>query len=529
MNGYLLLMGIVIIICVGLHRFTEKIQIPSLLIFIGLGMCFGINGIFRIDFSNYEASEMICSVCLIFVMFYGGFGTSMREARPVAVQSFLLSTLGVAMTAGLVGVFAHFALGLEWTQSLLIGSVVASTDAASVFNILRSKKLNLKNNTASLLELESGSNDPVSYMLTIVMLSLMSGESISIPLLLFKQIAFGLLCGLLLGKISVWVLNNISIRMEQGETIFVFAVAILAYALAGQLEGNGYLSVYLCGILMGNSYLPKKRDLVRFFDVITNVAQMMIFFLLGLLVTPVELPQVLLPSLLIMVFMTFIGRPIAVGTILLPFKTSIQQVGVVSWAGLRGVASIVFAIYAVLSGVPMKYNLFNLVFCIVLLSLAFQGALLPAVCRNLKMIDRNADVLRTFNDYREVNDVSFVKIPVGEDHPWSNGKVSQLPLPKDFLIVLVMRKEEKIVPNGDTVILPGDLLVIAARAFEDRENLTLREITVDKNHRCKGKTLEQVEIPQGMLIIMVQRGGQTIIPRGDTLIEEGDMLVAAQF
>ena len=406
---------------------------------------------------------------------------------------------------------------------------MASTDAASVFNILRSKKLNLKNNTASLLELESGSNDPVSYMLTIVMLSLMSGESISIPLLLFKQIAFGLLCGLLLGKISVWVLNNISIRMEQEETIFVFAVAILAYALAGQLEGNGYLSVYLCGILMGNSYLPKKRDLVRFFDVITNVAQMMIFFLLGLLVTPVELPQVLLSSLLIMVFMTFIGRPIAVGTILLPFKTSILQVGVVSWAGLRGVASIVFAIYAVLSGVPMKYNLFNLVFCIVLLSLAFQGALLPAVCRKLKMIDRNADVLRTFNDYREVNDVSFVKIPVGEDHPWSNGKVSQLPLPKDFLIVLVMRKEEKIVPNGDTVILPGDLLVIAARAFEDRENLTLREITVDKNHRCKGKTLEQVEIPQGMLIIMVQRGGQTIIPRGDTLIEEGDMLVAAQF
>lgn len=201
----------------------------------------------------------------------------------------------------------------------------------------------------------------------------------------------------------------------------------------------------------------------------------------------------------------------------------------VSWAGLRGVASIVFAIYAVLSGVPMKYNLFNLVFCIVLLSLAFQGALLPAVCRKLKMIDRNADVLRTFNDYREVNDVSFVKIPVGEDHPWSNGKVSQLPLPKDFLIVLVMRKEEKIVPNGDTVILPGDLLVIAARAFEDRENLTLWEITVDKNHRCKGKTLEQVEIPQGMLIIMVQRGEQTIIPRGDTLIEEGDMLVAAQF
>ena len=286
-------------------------------------MLFGENGLFRIRFNNYSLAETVCSVCLIFIMYYGGFGTNWRAARPVAVQSVLLSTLGVLLTAGLTGSFIPLVLQLSWLESLLIGSVLASTDAASVFNILRSKKLNLKNNTASLLELESGSNDPVSYMLTIVMLSLMSGESISIPLLLFKQIAFGLLCGLLLGKISVWVLNNISIRMEQGETIFVFAVAILAYALAGQLEGNGYLSVYLCGILMGNSYLPKKRDLVRFFDVITNVAQMMIFFLLGLLVTPVELPQVLLSSLLIMVFMTFIGRPIAVGTILLPFKTSI--------------------------------------------------------------------------------------------------------------------------------------------------------------------------------------------------------------
>ena len=264
MNQILLFIGLVIILCLTIKPVGKKLPFPTLLIFIALGMLLGVNGPAHIDFSDYALSETVCSTALLFIMFYGGFGTSMREAHPVAVQSFLLSTLGVAMTAGLVGVFAHFALGLEWTQSLLIGSVVASTDAASVFNILRSKKLNLKNNTASLLELESGSNDPVSYMLTIVMLSLMSGESISIPLLLFKQIAFGLLCGLLLGKISVWVLNNISIRMEQGETIFVFAVAILAYALAGQLEGNGYLSVYLCGILMGNSYLPKKRDLVRF-------------------------------------------------------------------------------------------------------------------------------------------------------------------------------------------------------------------------------------------------------------------------
>ncbi len=463
-----------------MHRFTERLQVPSLLIFIALGMCFGTNGIFRIPFDDYAASEMVCSVCLIFVMFYGGFGTNMKAARPVAVQSFLLSTLGVAATAGLVGTFAHYVLGLEWLEGLLIGSVVSSTDAASVFNILRSKKLNLKNNTASLLELESGSNDPMSYMLTIVVLGMMDGEVIPVPLLLFKQIALGLVCGLLLGKLALWLLNHLSFGLEQGETILVgevipvplllfkqialglvcglllgklalwllnhlsfgleqgetilvFAIAILAFALPNELGGNGYLSVYLCGILMGNAHIQKKRNLVHFFDVVTNVAQMMIFFLLGLLVTPSQLPQVILPALLIMIFMTFIGRPAAVTAILLPFRAPLRQIGLVSWAGLRGVASIVFAIYAVLADTPMKYQIFNLVFCIVLLSLAVQGTLLPWVSRKLNMIDEKADVRRTFTDYREINDVSLVFCIVllslavqGTLLPWVSRKLNMI-------------------------------------------------------------------------------------------------------
>lgn len=222
--------------------------------------------------------------------------------------------------------------------------MVASTDAASVFHILGSKKLNLKDNTTSMLELESGSNDPMSYMLTIVMVSLMGGEQISVPLLLFRQLAFGIVCGLVIGKLAVFVLNNVSVSLSQGGTILVFAAAILSYALPTAIGENGYLSVYLCGILMGNSYLPQKKNMVRFFDSITGMAQMIIFFLLGLLVTPAELPQVILPSLLIMIFMTVIGRPIAVSAVLLPFGASLSQIGIVSWAGLRGVASIVFAI-----------------------------------------------------------------------------------------------------------------------------------------------------------------------------------------
>ena len=293
MNGYLALIGAVIVICVLLNRFAQKLPVPSLLIFIGLGMCFGVNGILGIPFDDYQISEQICSVCLLFVMFYGGFGTNLKAARPVAAKAVLLSTAGVALTAGFVGLFVRFVLGLEWLESFLIGSVIASTDAASVFNILKTQKQDLKDNTASLLELESGSNDPFSYMLTVLFVSMMKGETVSVPLLLAGQILIGALFGLAIGRLAVFLLVKCDFYMEQGKTIFVFAVAILAYALPSALGGNGYLSVYLCGILMGNYALPEKKELVHFFDAVTGIGQMMIFFLLGLLVTPAQLPQVL--------------------------------------------------------------------------------------------------------------------------------------------------------------------------------------------------------------------------------------------
>ena len=208
MNGGLLLIGAVILICILMNRYLEKIPVPSLLIFIGLGMCFGENGLLRIAFNDYEMVNGICSISLIFIMFYGGFGTNLGAARPVLVRSALLSTLGVAGTAGMVGVFSHFTLRLPWTESLLIGSVISSTDAASVFNILRSRKLALREHTDSLLEVESGSNDPISYMLTAVMLSIMAGQEISIFGLLVQQLTLGVLFGIVIGKLAEWILSR---------------------------------------------------------------------------------------------------------------------------------------------------------------------------------------------------------------------------------------------------------------------------------------------------------------------------------
>ena len=528
MTGVLLLTGCVILLCTLMGRFLDRLAVPSLLIFIALGMCFGENGLLRIPFDDYDAANVICSVSLIFIMFYGGFGTNLKAARPVAVQAVALSTLGVAGTAGAVAVFAHLALSLPWLESFLIGSVISSTDAASVFNILRSKKLALKYHTDSLLEIESGSNDPISYMLTTVAVGIMGGESVFIPLLLLQQIAIGIAGGLLLGKVAIWCLRRGMFPSEQSQTIFIFALVILSYALPTALGGNGYLSSYLCGIYMGSTKLPQKRNMVHFFDVVTDVAQVLIFFLLGLLVTPVELPAVLLPALAIMVFLTFAARPAVVGVLMLPFRPTLGQVGVISWAGLRGVASIVFAIMAVLEGVEMRYNLFNLVFCIVLLSISLQGTLLPHVSARLSMIDQTADVSKTFNDYQEESDIDFIKVHVDKNHPWSGKTLKELPLPAELLVVMVARREETIVPNGSTVLLPGDLLVLAARAFEDRENLSLQEIVIEKGHKWLGCALRQIPTRSNALIVMIKRGNETIIPSGGTTLQTGDTLVIAQ-
>lgn len=528
MNEALLLMGCVILLCTLMGRYLDRLAVPSLLIFIALGMCFGENGLLRIPFDDYNAANVICSASLIFIMFYGGFGTNLNAARPVVVQSVVLSTLGVAGTAGAVAVFAHLVLGLPWVESFLIGSVISSTDAASVFNILRSKKLALKYHTDSLLEIESGSNDPISYMLTTVAVGIMGGQDVFIPLLLVQQIAIGALGGLLLGKLAIWSLRRGMFPSEQSQTIFVFAVVILSYALPTVLGGNGYLSSYLCGIYMGSTKLPQKRNLVHFFDVVTDVAQVLIFFLLGLLVTPVELPSVLLPALAIMVFLTFVARPAVVSVLMLPFRPSLAQVGVVSWAGLRGVASIVFAIMAVLQGAETRYNLFNLVFCIVLLSISLQGSLLPRVSAKLHMIDHTADVSKTFNDYQEESDIDFIKIHLDKNHPWNGKTLKELPLPSDLLVVMIARREETIVPNGSTVLLPGDLLVLAARAFEDRENLSLQEIVVEKGHKWVGRSLRQIPTRSDTLIVMIKRGNETIIPGGSTILQAGDTLVIAQ-
>lgn len=470
MITFIIACAMVVILCIVSSNVLYRLGIPTLLIFLALGMLCGSDAIGGFYFDNFALAKEVCSVGLIFIMFFGGFGTSWKAAKPVIAPSILMSTAGVIITTGLVGVFCHFAFGIGWLEGLLIGSVVASTDAASVFAILRSRKLNLKGGIASVLEVESGSNDPFAYMLTMVFLSLMSSSGeISIPLMLVKQLVFGLGIGVLLGKITAVILRKVDFKIEGLYPIFVVAVGLLSYGLTEFLGGNGYLSVYLTGIIVGNSKIKHKKSLVHFLDGISWLMQIMIFFCLGLLSFPSKFITVILPALAISAFLIFVARPIATFSILSWFKFPVKQQIFISWVGLRGAASIVFAIFAMTGDAVLQYDIFHIIFIVALISVSLQGTLLPTMAKKLDLVDDSTPVLKTFTDYEEEHNTQLLEYEVREDSTILNQSLLEADIPEGVLIVMIKRNNEIVIPNGSTVIMLGDILVLSGIDTEDFE------------------------------------------------------------
>ncbi|GAA0086818.1 potassium/proton antiporter [Clostridium sp. CTA-7] len=464
----MIICGLILLICITSSKILYKFGVPMLLIFIVLGMLFGSDGIVGIYFDNYDLTSKICSLGLVFIMFYGGFGTNWKIARKSAVPSILMSTLGVIITAGLTGLFCYFVLGTSLLEGLLIGSVVGSTDAASVFSILRSQKLNLKGSLAPLLEIESGSNDPIAYMLTLIVLTLMSNSGVeSIVPMIIKQILFGILVGSVLAKATVYIIRRANFEVEGFYTIFITAIAILSYAVTEWLGGNGYLSVYMAGIIIGNSKIPHKKSLFHFFDGVSWIMQIGLFFMLGLLSFPSELPSVIGISIAISIFMIVIARPLATFIILSKFDYSVKEKIFISWVGLRGAASIVFAIYAVTYGVNIQNDIFHIMFFIALFSVAIQGTLIPKVAQKLDLVDDSTPVLRTFNDYKEDKSTKLMEVNILEDSKWADKSIMDSDIPEDILIVMIKRNDEVIVPKGSTIVKSGDVLVLSANSFDN--------------------------------------------------------------
>lgn len=528
---YLLIVSVVLILCILLTKFSDKIGMPILLAFIVLGMLFGSDGIVKIPFENYLLMEDIATIALIFIIFYGGFGTKWSTAKPVVFKAGLLSTIGVVLTALIVGVFCHYVLGFPYFLSFLLGAVVSSTDAASVFSILRSKKLNLKEGTAPLLELESGSNDPAAYMITIILLTMITGDfnTGSIVYMLFAQIVYGILGGALIAVAATYVIKRYNFSSSGMRMIFVVAVALLSYALPAYFGGNGFLSAYIVGIIVGNAHFEEKKPLVYFFDGTTNLMQMLLFFLLGLLSFPSDFKDYAIEALLVALFLTFIARPLSIFILFAPLKSSINQKLLVSFAGLRGAASIVFAIMAQNALIDYEAfgtsDLFNIVFLVVLFSVIFQGSLIPYVSRKLHMIDDSEDVMKIFTDYTDTIPVAFIQSYISENHAWANKQLKDIVLPPDSIIAMIKRGDEKIVPKGDTRLLVDDIIIICAKSGDEIEGLKMSEIKVTALSSLVGKKILDIKNEQNMIVLIIQRGHNILIPKGNTVLEKGDLLI----
>lgn len=456
----LLITGLILLFCVASSKILYKYGIPVLVIFLGMGMLMGSDGIGGIYFNSPSVAEQLSNIGLLFIMFSGGFETSWKTAKPVAAASIVLASLGVAMTAFLIGIFAYFVLGFSFLEGMLLGSIISSTDAASVFSILRSKNLNLKNGLAPMLEMESGSNDPMAYMLTTIFISLIVGKEQNIILLLTSQIVIGLLIGLLVGKIGVWIINNIKLDIDGLYYIVVISLALISLSSSNLIGGNGFLAVYITGLIIGNSRIIHKINLVRYFDGISWLMQIMLFFTLGLLVFPSQLPEIALKGIITAAFIILVARPIAVFIILTFFKKSNKDKLLVSWVGFRGAAAIVFATYPLTEGLPIANEIFNIVFFIAVVSVLVQGTFFIPLAKKLNLISEDQTTLKTFTDYTGEIYADLLEIEIPISRGLKEKAIMDLDIPEDVLIVMIKRDDKLITPKGNTMIKQGDTLMI---------------------------------------------------------------------
>lgn len=476
-----LLVGAVIwFISIVLSKTGYKFGVPVLLVFLLVGMLLGVDGL-GIKFDNYKYAQIIGMVALTIILFSGGMDTKFSDIKPILGAGVALSTLGVLFTTLFTGLFIYGishafsnVIQIPLTLALLLAATMSSTDSASVFNILRSQKMGLRNRLQPLLEFESGSNDPMAYMLTIVMIQVIQGgetADVNVWMIIFNfllQFGFGLVFGFLLGKVFVWIINKIDLQNKTLYPIMMLSFIFFIFSFTNLFHGNGYLAVYVAGIVMGNSKMTESKSISSFLDGITWLVQIVMFLVLGMLVNPNEMFKIAVPALIIGIFVILIARPLSVFLCLLPFKGIGKRSKIfISWVGLRGAAPIIFATYPMVEGIEGASLIFNVVFFITLASLIIQGTTIPKVANWLKLSTEKDDGPENFGvDIPEELNTILQQQVVQDD-----AYLKDYPLPEGTLVMIVERKQKYIVPNGKLLLKKGDkLLLISARKDETDES-----------------------------------------------------------
>lgn len=470
----LLILSFLFFLSILAGKASSRYGVPALLLFLGVGMLFGSDGI-GIQFENIQVANAIGTVALCIILFSGGLDTKISEIRPILPQGVILATLGVLLTALITGVIIWWILGMTMASagiglltSLLLASTMASTDSASVFSILRAKNLHLKNNLRPMLELESGSNDPMAYILVITLIDLIKLSNVPnywvVGGTLILQLGIGALLGFALGKLAVRIINRIKIGNDSLYPILIFTFCIFIFSLTYFFKGNGFLAVYIGGLVIGNSKFVHKRSSLGFFDGLAWMSQLIMFLTLGLLVNPHELVPILIPGLIISFLMIFVTRPLTVFLSLLPFrKMPFKDKIFVSWVGLRGAVPIIFAIYPLVDNVPHARLIFNIVFLCTLVSLVVQGTSLPLVARwlNLAAEPKQINKLRNFDvDFSSDIKSVITEIEITSRILAKGNQLMHLSLPDNTLVVMVNRDNNYFVPTGQTILEEKDKILI---------------------------------------------------------------------
>lgn len=471
-ENILLVGSVLIFTSILISKTGYRFGIPTLLLFLLVGMAFGSDGL-GIQFNSASDAQFIGMMALSIILFSGGMDTRYSDIKPVLKQGILLSTVGVLVTTLLTGLFIYFLsnhtqanIELTLLVSLLLAATMSSTDSASVFRLLRSQRMNLKYNLRPMLELESGSNDPMAYMLTIVLIQVIgSGSNFDIVIILkdlFLQFLFGGVLGYAFGKFSVWLINKIELSNSSLYPILLLSIIFITFTLTDLVKGNGYLAVYIAGMIVGNARLAYRKETNTFMNGLTWLFQIIMFLTLGLLVNPHEMIDIAVTALLIGIFIILIARPVSVFLCLLPFKGISNKARIfISWVGLRGAVPIIFATYPVIAQIPGSNQLFNTVFFITLLSLIIQGMTISKMARWLKLDLPEEKEGNEFGvELPEEIDTHLNDITLTEDMLTVGNRLADMNIPKGTLVMLIKRGNEFIIPNGQIELHAGDKLLV---------------------------------------------------------------------
>ncbi|HEX8314895.1 MAG TPA: potassium/proton antiporter [Flavisolibacter sp.] len=475
-ENILLIGSILLLISVIAGKTTNRLGVPTLIFFLIVGILAGSEGIGGIHFDNAAIAQFIGTSALNFILFSGGLDTNWQSIKPVLWRGVALSTIGVFLTALSVGVFVHYAFGFTLAEGLLLGSVVSATDAAAVFSILRSKGIGLKGYLRPVLELESGSNDPMAYFLTISLTAVVASGHADLGELIpsfLKEFILGGALGLAMGKASVWLVNHIKLETEGLYPVLTLGLAIFTYSFTHFLGGNGFLAIYLCAVIMGNSNMVHRRSLIKFYDGQAWLMQIILFLTLGLLVFPSRIIPLIGTGLLISAFLIFVARPIGVFAALSFFKSNVRSKLFVSWVGLRGSVPIVFATYPLLAGIPKADLIFNLVFFISVTSVLLQGTTLSYVAKLLHVAVPAKAKRRIGFDFELTDNIKseMQEVILTEDSKAVGKRIVELNIPSTVNILAIQRSDVFIAPNGSTKLMANDRLHVLAEDVQSVEQL----------------------------------------------------------